>query len=47
MMTSKAPFQDYDLVGDRNRQEKTPASLYPSVAQLERAMPEFLILKVV
>lgn len=44
-MTSKAPFQGYDLVGDRNRQEKASTSLCPSVAQLESAMPEFLLLK--
>lgn len=46
-MTSKAPFQCYDLVRDKNRQEKAPTSLCPSVAQLESAMPGFLILKVV
>lgn len=45
--TPKAPFQGCDLVGDKNRQEKAPTSLCPSVAQLESAMPGFLILKVV
>lgn len=35
------------MVGDKNRQEKAPTSLWPYVAQWERAMPEFLILKVV
>lgn len=44
-MTSKAPFQGYAMVGDKNRQEKAPTSLWPSVAQLERAMPGFLIFK--
>ena len=44
-MTSKAPFQGYAMVGDKNRREKAPTSLWPSVAQLERAMPGFLIFK--
>lgn len=44
-MTSKAPFQGYAMVGDKNRQEKAPTSLWPSVAQLERATPGFLIFK--
>ena len=44
-MTSKAPFRGYAMVGDKNRQEKAPTSLWPSVAQLERATPGFLIFK--